>query len=350
MPPRRPQTLQTLLPPILSLLPNTYSAHQKALTTTARLAHSGQHALAVEVLFATAKELLKLGEAGSGSELGVRMVAVMGEGEVGVDDASRANITQLLALTPPTGPWRKKLADAAVKWSQAHGECPTGDPGLHQYLGEMYYKEKSFVLAEQHLLASGKRDAAVTLADMMYEWCNKGALDPGPYALRGTLPPLLHSPPSILPSLTFLTTFLTHLSSPSSSYSSHILPSPIPSQTSFSMSEVVLTTSPALNFCQLAVLTVQRAPAQGVSGVEARGMDGGVGREWKMLCARYSRASGVKGVMGQQEVQEAIAQIATEVFHLQAPRSQGGNDLLQNLMGSLFGGGGGGQQAIGGRR
>lgn len=50
-----------------------------------------------------------------------------------------ANVTQLLALTPPTGPWRKKLADAAVKWSTAGG-CPTGDPALHHYLGEMYYK------------------------------------------------------------------------------------------------------------------------------------------------------------------------------------------------------------------
>lgn len=51
-----------------------------------------------------------------------------------------ASITQLLALTPSNGPWRKKLADAAIKWSASEGECPTGDPGLHQYIGELYYK------------------------------------------------------------------------------------------------------------------------------------------------------------------------------------------------------------------
>jgi len=53
-----------------------------------------------------------------------------------------ANVTQLLALTPPSGPWRKKLADSAVKWSTSGG-CPTGDPALHHYLGDLYYKGKS---------------------------------------------------------------------------------------------------------------------------------------------------------------------------------------------------------------
>ena len=54
-----------------------------------------------------------------------------------------ASVTQLLALTPASGPWRKKLADAAIKWSASEGECPTGDPGLHQYIGELYYKGMS---------------------------------------------------------------------------------------------------------------------------------------------------------------------------------------------------------------
>lgn len=91
MPPRKPQTLQSLLPPILSLLPNTYSAHQKALTTTARLLHASppQYDLAIEILFAVAKELLKAGEAGSGSELGVRMITIMGEAGIEVNESSR---------------------------------------------------------------------------------------------------------------------------------------------------------------------------------------------------------------------------------------------------------------------
>ena len=95
MPPRtiRPPTLDSLLPPILSFLTaspsNPYSAHQKALTTTARLVQSGHSSLAIEILFSTSRELLKNGEAGSGVELGVRMVQVMGDAAVEVDDKSR---------------------------------------------------------------------------------------------------------------------------------------------------------------------------------------------------------------------------------------------------------------------
>ncbi|KIR30835.1 cytoplasmic protein [Cryptococcus deuterogattii LA55] len=344
MPPRKPQTLQSLLPPILSLLPNTYSAHQKALTTTARLLHASppEYGLAIEILFAVAKELLKTGEAGSGSELGVRMLTVMGEAGIEVNESSRANVTQLLALTPATGPWRKKLVDSAVKWTQAHGECPCGDPHLQQYIGEMYYREGQYFLAEQHLLASGKRDASIVLADMMFDLnllfpnrCGKGALDPGPFALRGILPPLLHSPPSIVPAFTFLTTFLAHLTSPSSVFHAS-LASSIPSQTSFSLPEIIVTASQSLNFAQLALVTIQHAPAKGVSGVHAGGTDGGIAREWKALCARYSKTS---PVVAQPEVQEALSQIATEVFLIPRPRSSSNNDLLQNLMGSLFGGG-----------
>ncbi|WWC92275.1 uncharacterized protein L201_007229 [Kwoniella dendrophila CBS 6074] len=348
MPPRpiKEPKLESLLPPILSLLPNAYSAHQKCLTTTARLVHSNHHVLAVEILFQTSKELLKINEGSSGVELGVRMIQVMSEGEIQVDEKSRASITQLLALTPTSGPWRKKLADSAIKWSQQFGECPTGDPNLHQYIGELYYKDRAFPLAERHLLASGKRDAAQTLAQMMFEWSEKGQLDPGPYAVRGTLPFLAQSPPSILPALTFLTQFLSLLSS--SSYQSNFNTT-LPSQTSYSLNEIHLTSSPTLNFLQLALITVQRAPAPGVSGITARGMDGGISKEWEGLCRRYSRNSGTNGVLAQKEVQEVLMQISTEVFKIPPPRGAGGNDLLQNLMGSLFGGGGGGAGAIGTR-
>ncbi len=95
----REPKLDALLPPILALIeqdpPNAYSAHQKALTTTARLVHSGHGPLAVEILSAASRELLKRGEAASGSELGVRMLEIMGEVNVEVSDQSRG------ASSPP---------------------------------------------------------------------------------------------------------------------------------------------------------------------------------------------------------------------------------------------------------
>jgi hypothetical protein len=99
MPPRaRKVTVDSLLPPILSLLtstpPNAYSAHQKALTTTARLVQSGHGAVAIEILFASAREMLKIGEEASGCELGTRMVEIMTETGVAVDDKSRGELTR----------------------------------------------------------------------------------------------------------------------------------------------------------------------------------------------------------------------------------------------------------------
>ncbi|KAI9633514.1 uncharacterized protein MKK02DRAFT_38167 [Dioszegia hungarica] len=344
MPPRqtRAPTTDNLLPPILDLLappsPNPYSAHQKALTTVARIASSAP-AVAVEICFATARELLKLGEGGSGVELGVRGLGILEGTAEDMDEKTRAAITQLLALTPSAGPWRKKLADAAIKYSAHAGECPSGDPALQHYIGELYYKDRQFAQAESHLLASHKRDSAITLAEMLFEWSEKGTLDPGPYAVRGVLPYLTHQPPSILPAASFLSHFLYLLSSPTTAFSkSGGFTTTHPSPADAPFPSILVTASPTLNFLQLAIITIQRAPAVGVSGVQARGTDGGVGREWEALVHRYRRVCGAKGVLAQNEVLEAIAQISTNVFLIPPPRGQQ-PDMLQNLMG-MFGGGG----------
>ncbi|GMK54600.1 hypothetical protein CspeluHIS016_0111860 [Cutaneotrichosporon spelunceum] len=326
----REPKIDALLPPILALIeqdpPNAYSAHQKALTTTARLVKSGHGQLAIEILSTAARELLKRGEAASGTELGVRMVEIMTETGVEVNDTSRATVTQLLALTPASGPWRKKLADAAVKWSAQ--KCSAGDPSLNQYLGELNYKDRLFEPAEQYFLNAGKRDSATLLADMLFEWGNKGAEDPGAYAVRGVLPFLAMSPPNVLAATSFLQRYLSLLAAPSS-----------PQKDCFisTAEDVQLTTSITLNFLQLAVLTVQRAPAPGASAVQARGTDGGVARDWQQLVSRYRRVAGSTGVLAQREVVEALEAISVGVFLISPPR--GGNDMLQNLMGSLFGGG-----------
>jgi hypothetical protein len=113
---------------------------------------------------------------------------------------------------------------------------------------------------------------------------------------------LSYRPPNILPALTFLTNFLSLLSSSPSA--KHLFTTTLPSQTSYSIADIQLTTSPTLNFLQLALITIQRAPGEGVSGVAARGLDGGVAKEWEALVGRYRRISGVNGVLGQKEVQE----------------------------------------------
>ena len=145
--------------------------------------------------------------------------------------------------------------------------------------------------------------------------CGKGAQDPGPYAAKGVLPYVHHpsmstryqrlmtrflaqTPPNILPAQTFLSRFLSLLSPTSSILS-----------VSGSESDIMITPSPTLNFLQMAILTCQRAPAQGVSGVQARGTDGGIGREWEGLVSRYRRVSGQQGVLAQKEILEVCLHV-----------------------------------------
>lgn len=134
---------------------------------------------------------------------------------------------------------------------------------------------------------------------MMYEWSAQGADGPGAagnYAVRGVLPWLAVSPPNLLAASTFLAQFLSHLSSPSSKIGSDF----------FIGSEggVQLTTSSTVNFLQLAIATVQRAPSPGTSPVQARGMDGGVAKDWQSLLHRYRRLAGNNGVLVQKDVHE----------------------------------------------
>lgn len=134
---------------------------------------------------------------------------------------------------------------------------------------------------------------------MMYAWSSEGVDGPGAvgnYAVRGVLPWLAVSPPNLLAASTFLGQFLSLLSSPSSKIGSDF----------FIGSEggVQLTTSSTMNFLQLAVATVQRAPSPGTSPVQARGTDGGVAKEWQSLLHRYRRLAGNSGVLAQKDVHE----------------------------------------------
>lgn len=110
---------------------------------------------------------------------------------------------QLLALIDGEGPWRKKVADAAIKYVLS--ACPmtfadypslggvqisetvprvirictstwesyTTKVGVIRRMSDAANPgtDRQFPQAEHHLLASCKRDAASMLAEMMFEWC-----------------------------------------------------------------------------------------------------------------------------------------------------------------------------------
>lgn len=60
------RALNAILPQVENF---PYEAHQKARTFASRYVKSGQHDIAIDVLFQSARELLKTGQVGSGVDL-----------------------------------------------------------------------------------------------------------------------------------------------------------------------------------------------------------------------------------------------------------------------------------------
>ncbi|KAG1794511.1 hypothetical protein EV424DRAFT_1530264 [Suillus variegatus] len=212
------RALNAILPLVASGQP--YKAHQKTRTFTSRYSKSGQYDTAIDVLFQSARELLKVSQ-----------------------------------------------------------HCPTGDQDLHHYIGELLYKDGAFDAAEPHFLVSGKRDSARSLANMMIEWSAAGGAL-GNFALQGTLPYLQNG--NIVGARTFISQFIAQ---------------------------------PVLNFCQLAVLTCQRA----------NGEKNKVIREsWVRLCGTYQSKG---GVLATREVRTTLQEIAMLYFAIPPPRTQPDNPL-----------------------
>lgn len=230
------RALNAILPLIASGQP--YEAHQKARTFASRYQKSGQYDTAIDVLFQSARELLKVGQQGSGTDLASFLLDVYENKGETVNDDSRGTkcdrlrefternslsgrLTQLIALTGPSGTWRKTIIDKAIAYvlvsfsidCRIHGGI-AGRRRLDHVLqatprcinmsgicftkvspyssgpvpqAHCYEVEGAFEAAEPHLLTSGKRDSARTLAQMYVDWSSTGG-SPGAFALRGTIP------------------------------------------------------------------------------------------------------------------------------------------------------------------
>ena len=136
------KALNAILPLIATGQP--YEAHQKARTFAARYQKSGQYDTAIDVLFQSARELLKSGQQGSGTDLTLFLLDVYDTKGEAVADESRGEreplvplhgrsgrrsrgltsvlpcslgrLTQLIALTGSSGSWRKTIIDRSIAW------------------------------------------------------------------------------------------------------------------------------------------------------------------------------------------------------------------------------------------
>ncbi|TFY64896.1 hypothetical protein EVJ58_g2318 [Rhodofomes roseus] len=322
------RALNAILPLITA--GQAYEAHQKARTFASRYNKSGQFDTAIDVLFQSARELLKADQQGSGTDLASFMLDVYNsKGEV-VNDESRGEyrsvlstrmrisirhgiyrsgrITQLIALTGPSGTWRKTIIDKAV--------------ALHHYVGELLYKEGSFDLAEPHFLASGQRDSARLLAEMFVEWEAVGGTA-GTFALRGAIPYLLNG--NILAARTFIAHFVSQITSKRPELVSTLQSAPIPIGNSkeAQTDEIIFTTDSVLNFAQLAVRTCQRA--QGAQNKAMR-------EAWVRLCGTYQSKG---GLMATKEIRKALIELAELYFSIPPSEDAGRQPSGRHVVGHV---------------
>jgi hypothetical protein len=87
------KALNAILPQIEA--GKSYEAHQKARTFAARYQKSGQYDVAIDVLFQSARELLKAGQQGSGTDLGSFLLEVYENKGEPVSEQSRGMLCDI---------------------------------------------------------------------------------------------------------------------------------------------------------------------------------------------------------------------------------------------------------------
>jgi golgi to ER traffic protein 4 len=86
-PPSSSKALEAILPLIAAGQP--YEAHQKARSFAVRYTKSGAHAIAIDLLFHSARQLLKAGHAGSGTDLAILLLDSYDRANEPVTDVSK---------------------------------------------------------------------------------------------------------------------------------------------------------------------------------------------------------------------------------------------------------------------
>ncbi|CBQ71741.1 conserved hypothetical protein [Sporisorium reilianum SRZ2] len=334
-----------------------YELHQKLRTKTVRQVKKKQYDEAISTLHQGALDLLAQSEQGSACDLAVYMIDVYGIKEQAVDSEARDRITDILAKAAPDF-WRKKVVDAAVKWSVKASGASTGDPLLRLFVAKMYAKDGDFEHAEAHFLAScietdktyavesAPKAYAQAMADWLAQFAKQAAqhdgekrgadaiqrIEAGRFALRATIPLLANH--AVQQAIAFQQAYLTTLTASLKSLLLPVTPNPRPyvppgSPTSSSGLQLYLTANADLNFSQMAVALVSES-----AKLASQRIPDWLRNAWINLVRQYEREA--PALTQDDAIRTAIPQIGADWFGLQPPRNQG--NMLSDMMASLFGG------------
>ncbi len=114
------KALNAILPQIAA---SPYEAHQKARTFAARYVKAGQYDVAIDVLFQSARELMKNGQAGSGTDLSSFLLEVYDQKGEPVSDESKGQRFRLICFLTRSYPEiRQNNPTHRAHWSRGNLE------------------------------------------------------------------------------------------------------------------------------------------------------------------------------------------------------------------------------------
>ncbi|KAL8756851.1 MAG: hypothetical protein Q9199_002662 [Rusavskia elegans] len=285
-----------------------YEAHQQLRVIASRYVKSENWDAAIDLLYGGALALLKAGQGGSGGDLGIFLLDVLGKGgkEVGVEEKSK--LLTILRAFPRREPTKKRFVTEMINWSGRVGEHPLGDPELHHVAGSIFAEECEPYEAERHL-ALGTKDSPEQLAKCEYEWYTQDDSHTAAlYAARAIFPYLLVG--NLRSANKAHLIFTSRLNNGNKSVS-------VQEVSSKSSDMRVYPVLPLLNFLGLLLLAVQRGSSD----------------LYKQLAKHYAPHVKEVGVWD-----DALNQIGEMYFGIRIPRQ--GNPLF-DMMGSMMGFGGG---------
>ncbi|KAL8841550.1 MAG: hypothetical protein Q9176_003171 [Flavoplaca citrina] len=309
-----------------------YEAHQQLRVIASRYVKSENWDAAIDLLYGGALALLKAGQGGSGGDLGIFLIEVLGKGGkgIGVGEKSmsfsssfmltirgacvgsavlgRDKLLTILRAFPRREPTKKRFVTEMINWSSSVGEHPLGDPELHHVAGSIFAEECEPYDAERHL-ALGTKDSPEQLAKCEYEWYTQDDSHTAAlYAARAIFPYLLVG--NLRSANKAHLIFTSRLNSGNKSVS-------VQEVSSKSSDMRVYPVLPLLNFLGLLLLAVQRGSSD----------------LYKQLAKHYAPHVKEVGVWD-----DALNQIGEMYFGIRIPRQ--GNPLF-DMMGSMMGFGGG---------
>ncbi|EEB12163.1 conserved hypothetical protein, partial [Pediculus humanus corporis] len=134
---------------------NYYEAHQLYRTLYFRYLSQEKYTALLDLLCDGALVLLKHDQQSSGADLAILYVEVLVKSTTKPGEAYFSTLANLFQMINSEIPERETFLTMALRWSVTGSEIyKSGHPQLHQFIAEIFWKEKNYVLARYHYLHS----------------------------------------------------------------------------------------------------------------------------------------------------------------------------------------------------